>query len=65
MAVDRKFRRLRKQLRDRGAGMALRQVPTPGISDANQMAYFETLYDGARGRERGVWQHKPLKIDEK
>ena len=63
-AVDRKYRRLRKGLRDIGAGMEWREVPTPG-SSASQSVYFEQLQDGTRGKMFGVYQHKPLETEEK
>ena len=63
-AVDRRYRRLRKRLRDMGAGMEWREVPTPCAS-ASQFVYFELLQDGARGKRFGVYQHKSLEIEEK
>ena len=54
-AVDRRYRRLLNQLRENGAGMEWRTAPVPGFTSATY--FFETLYDGARGTERGVWQH--------
>jgi len=44
--------------------MEWREMPTPG-SSASQTVYFETLYDGAKGMENGVWQHKSVKTEEK
>src|ERR1035441_10417851 len=54
-AVDRRYRRLLNQLRESGAGMEWRTAPVAGLTSATY--FFETLYDGARGTERGVWQH--------
>ena len=54
-AVDRRYRRLRSQLRESGAGMQWRTAPVAGLTSATY--FFETLYDGAQGAERGVWQH--------
>ncbi len=56
--VDRRYRRLRKGLRDRGMGLQCREYRPPvGISEANFTVHFEQLFDGARGRGVGVWQH--------
>jgi hypothetical protein len=63
-AVDRKYRRLRQHLKDAGVGMEWREMPTP-FGSASQTVYFETLYDGAKGMENGVWQHKSLKTEGK
>jgi hypothetical protein len=41
--------------------MEWREAPSPGISDANQTTYFETLLDGKKGAKFGVVQHKLLK----
>jgi hypothetical protein len=62
--VDRQFRRLRQRLKQIGAGMEWREVPS-GISNASQTTYFETLLDGKRGTKFGVVQHRLLKTQEK
>jgi hypothetical protein len=57
--VDRRYRRLRKRIRELGGGIQCREYrPRPGISDANFTTYFEELFDGAQGRRTGVWQHR-------
>lgn len=64
-AVDRRYRRLRKRLRDLGAGMEWRTVPQPGISEGSQFTVFQVLADGTRGAKFGVTQHKLLITSEK
>ena len=64
-AADRKFRRLRRRLKEIGAGMEWRTAPTPGISEASQTTYFEVLVNGTRGSQFGVPQHKLLKTQDK
>ncbi|HEY7334977.1 MAG TPA: hypothetical protein VH639_08840 [Bryobacteraceae bacterium] len=63
--VDRRFRRLRQRLKEMGAGMEWREMPSPGISNASQTTYFETLLEGKRGARFGVMQHKLLKQQER
>jgi hypothetical protein len=48
-----------------GAGMEWREMPSPGISNASQTTYFETLLEGKRGARFGVMQHKLLKQQER
>lgn len=63
-AVDRRYRRLRKRLKEIGAGMEWREMAEPGAS-ASKTTYFEVLKDGTLGRQFGVIQHKPTETDEK
>ena len=57
--IDRRFRRLRRKIRNLGAGIQCRDYKPPvGISEANFTAHFEQLFDGTRGRGTGVWQHR-------
>lgn len=57
--VDRRYRRLRKRVREVGGGIQCREYRArPGISDASFTAYFEPLWDGTRGTVNGVWQHR-------
>ena len=63
-AVGRKYRRVRQRLKNEGSGMDWREAPTPGTSPS-ATTYFETLFDGKRGKEFGVWQHKLLKTGDK
>jgi len=60
-AVDRQYRRLLGRLKGIGAGVEWRVAPTPGVSEASQTTYFETLLDGKNGARFGVIQHKLLK----
>jgi hypothetical protein len=56
--IDRRFRRLRNQIRAIGAGIQCRDYrPAAGLSAASCTAYFEPLWDGAKGSRSGVWQH--------
>jgi hypothetical protein len=60
---DRKYRRLRQRLKELGAGMEWREIPSP--RSPSQTVYFEVLKDGAKGTGFGVYQHKPLKTGAK
>ncbi len=52
--VDRRYLRLRKQLRDEGIGMEWRSSPSLS-GDASWASFFEVLYNGAKGRKAGAW----------
>lgn len=56
--VDRRYRRVRKQLRAIGAGMQCRYRSRYGLSEASFTSYLEPLWDGSHGQENGVWQHR-------
>ncbi len=57
--IDRRYRRLRRRLRELGHGIQCREYrPRPGLSDASSTVYFEELFDGERGSGMGVWQHR-------
>jgi len=57
--VDRRYRRLRRRLRELGVGIQCREYSPPaGVSDASCTVYYEELFDGIRGKKTGVWQHR-------
>ena len=57
--VDKRYRNLRRRIRDLGAGVQCREYrPPAGVSAASCTTYFEELFDGSRGGGTGVWQHR-------